>query len=182
MSTTIVASTATTTGMAGPYMIATITLAGVVGLLAITLVTVWCCYCRLQRQVPSTTSYASTQYVTKEAPVIREVPNWGEAPYSGMDVSGQVGGSGYDWMGHGQQQQVMTPALQPSVSNFYAPSPMPDSCGPKKEFERVLLNPQSTACTKPVSSPAPVAAAAPSCTGNSCTNAQFVLQSASDRY
>jgi len=114
--------------------------------------------------------------------VIREVNNWGESPYNGMDISAQAGGSPYDWMAQGQQQQVIMPTAQPSVSNFYAPSPAPAACGPKKEFERVLLNPASTACTKPVSSPTPVAAAAPSCTGNSCTNAQFVLQSASSRY
>lgn len=169
------------TGTTDPYMIATIVLAATTALLSIALVTVWCCCCRLQHQLSGHASYAASQYVTKEAPVIREVPHWGETPYGGgMDPSAHTGGSAYDWMENGQHHgNVMMTAPQPAVSNLYTPSPAP-SCGPKKEFERVLLNPASTACTKPAASPGPVAV--PSCSGESCSTAQFVLQSASNAY
>jgi hypothetical protein len=170
---------ALSSGTPDPYLIATITLAGVAGILGITLVTVWCCCCRLQRQLSvGSTSYAASQYVAKEAPVMRESYHWGEAPHGGVHPSAHPGPSAYDLMAHGQHQEMAMPAPQHTSPNLYLPSPEP-SCGPKKEFERVLLNPASTACTKPP--PAPGPASLPSC-DNSCSAAQFVLQSAARPY
>jgi len=137
---------------------------------------------------------ASHQYYTTE--VVREVPYVGEHQYGGMEphyggmephyggmaMPGHDGGGiPYDSMSYGSYHgHAITNGGPRAVSNYYSPSPAP-SCGPKKEFERVLLNPQSTACTKPTSPSVPAAAPPPTC-DNSCTSAQFVLQPASHAY
>jgi len=132
------------------------------------------------------------QYYAHE--VVREIPYQGEHQYGGMampphDVREQhyggmvmpphYGGIGYDYMANSSSYHgdMMMNGGARAVSNYYTSSPIGPSCGPKKEFERVLLNPQSTSCSKPVTSMPPIAAPPPSC-DNTCTSAQFVLQPA----
>jgi len=134
------------------------------------------------------------QYYANE--VVREIPYQGEHQYGGMAMpphhSGEqhYGGMvmpphdgfiGYDSMANSSSYHgdMMMNGVARATSNYYSPSPGAPSCGPKKEFERVLLNPQSTSCSKPVTSP--MAAPPPSC-DNTCTSAQFVLQPANACY
>jgi len=140
------------------------------------------------RPGPPVVVYPTSQHYAPE--MTRETPYMGEPhygpQYGGLEMPVSDGFMGYDSMPHGGPYNGhMMHGEARAVSNYYSPSPVvtpvAPSCGPRKEFERVLLNPQSTVCNKPVTSQGS-AACPPSTCDNSCTTAQFVLQPAANAY
>jgi hypothetical protein len=135
-------------------------------------------------------NYLPTQQHYQSTEVVQEMPYYGEQQHyggGGMDMPGMHGGGmAYDPMAnssayHGNMGMMVQGGPR-AASNYYSPAPnVGQSCGPKKEFERVLLNPQSVTCSKPITTSVPASCPPPSC-DNSCHSAQFVLESASNGY